>query len=993
VSIGVLNRRRAAAPTTTEQPPTQNKRLLLAACCVAQFMVILDISIVNVALPSIQVGLKFSSADLQWVVDAYAIMFAGFLMLAGRVGDHFGQRRAFILALAAFSGASLLAGLSPNSSVLIGARALQGLGGAVMAATSLAVITSNFEPGPARHRAIALWGAMNGVGGASGVLFGGIITQEVSWRWIFLMNVPIGIAAALVAARVVVDRKAERPPTFDFAGALVLTSGLLILAYGGVTAGEDGWGSASALVPLILGNVVLAFFGPIEKRAKAPLVPHGALTRELKIVNGIVLLFSAAIFPLWFMGSLYLQQVLSLSPVSTGLVFLPMALAIFVCGRQAGKLVGRAGVRIVLGGGLVAMTVGLLLLDRIGSSGSAIQYMLLPGLLVTIGIGFSIITSTIAATQSAKAEQAGLASGLVNTARQVGGGLGLAIIVSIASVHTSHQIGHGTPAPQALASGFRLGFLISAGLCAVAAILTLTLIPGKEYAPGESRTVGRYAVAGFAALIALFAGLGLGIPKTHSAPIGSYTTNGAYTFASAPTLHPPIIQSNEPAGTGAPLGGPDSYIMMANFYDETKPPMVGQSGPLILDNHLQPVWFQPVPTDVTAANLDAQTYHGKPVLSWWQGNITPTGLIDTGEYKIVDQHYRPIATIKGQGGWVLTLHSFYISGDDAWVTVNKNVPANLSNDGGVSSGVFVDSAIQEYNIKTGKLVYTWDAAKHIPLSTSYTDPPPNGYPWDAYHINSLNLAGPGHVLIGMRNTWAAYMVNTKTDKIEWTLGGKQSDFPLSKQSEFEWQHDVELTSPNTVTMFDDHCCKISGVGTYLSATGPSRGLQLTLNMSNHTVTGVKQYSHGTTFESEYMGSTQALPDGHVFVDWGQVPFISEFDKSGKLVFDGALPGSDLTYRAYVRQWVGLPLTGPSGAVRQSAGKTTVSASWNGATKLTTWKLLAGPSESQLTAVATKPKSGFETSIPVTQSYKVFKLEALDPNGHVVGTSRIFRLGA
>jgi EmrB/QacA subfamily drug resistance transporter len=984
VSIGVLNRRKPAEARPGEERPRQNKTLLLTACCVAQFMVILDISIVNVALPSIQVGLKFSSADLQWVVDAYAIIFAGFLMLAGRVGDHYGQRRAFVVALAVFSSASLVAGLSPNSTVLILARALQGLGGALMAATSLAVITSNFEVGPARHRAIALWGAMNGVGGASGVLFGGIITEEISWRWIFLINVPIGIAAAAVVAKVVIDRRAENRPAFDFAGAIVLTAGLLILAYGGVTAGEDGWGSANALIPLILGNVVLGFFGPIEKRAKAPLVPHGALTRELKIVNGIVVLFSAAIFPLWFMGSLYLQQVLSLSPVSTGLVFLPMALAIFVCGRQAATLVGRAGVRTVLGGGLVCMTVGLLLFDRIGSGGSAIQYVMLPGLLVTIGIGFSIITSTIAATQSAKPEQAGLASGLVNTARQVGGGLGLAILVSIASVHTSHEIGAGSPAPQALASGFRLGFVISAGLCGVAAILTFLLVPGKEYAPGESRTGSRYVVAGFAALVALFAGLGLGIPKTHAAPIGRFVTNGAYSFASAPGLHPPIIQSSQP-GKSAPLGAPGSYIMMANFYDETKPPMVGQSGPLILDSKFQPVWFQPVPTDAVAANLDAQTYHGKPVLSWWQGNITPTGLINTGEYKIVDQHYRPIATIKGQDGWVLTLHSFYIQGDDAWVTVNNNVPTNLSRFGGVSDGVFVDSGVQEYNIKTGKLVYTWDAYKHISPATSKTNPPPNGYPWDAYHINSLNLAGPNHILIGMRNTWAAYMVNTKTNEIEWTLGGSHSDFPLTKESEFEWQHDVEFQPPNTVTMFDDHCCDISGVGTYLSPTGSSRGLQMTLNFSAHTVSNVKQYSHGTTFASEYMGSMQPLSDGHVLVDWGQVPYMTVFDSKGNIVTDAALPGSDLTYRAYVRPWVGLPLTKPAGAV----SGTTVRASWNGATKLSSWKVLAGQSASTLKPVATKAKAGFETSIPVSQGATTYELEALDAHGRVLGTSAPF----
>jgi MFS family permease len=296
-----------AAPVTP-RAPAGGKGLLLGVCCVAQFMVILDLSIVNVALPSIQSSLKFSASDLQWVVDAYAIVFAGFLMLAGRAGDLWGQRRTFVAALTLFSLASLAGGLAPTSGVLIGARALQGLAGALMAASSLAIITASFEPGPARHRAVGLWGAMNGAGGAAGTLLGGVITQELSWRWVLLINLPIGLTAAVLAATVVADRRAEKRTSFDLAGALLLTVGLLLEAYGGVAAGSHGWASAAALVPIAVGSVLLILFPIVEKRfAKAPLVPPRAFTGALRNINVIVLLFSAALFPMWYVGSLYLQ--------------------------------------------------------------------------------------------------------------------------------------------------------------------------------------------------------------------------------------------------------------------------------------------------------------------------------------------------------------------------------------------------------------------------------------------------------------------------------------------------------------------------------------------------------------------------------------------------------------------------------------------------------------------------------------------------------------
>jgi EmrB/QacA subfamily drug resistance transporter len=974
-------------PVLIPRTPAGGKGLLLAVCCVAQFMVILDLSIVNVALPSIQSSLKFSASDLQWVIDAYAIVFAGFLMLAGRAGDLWGQRRTFVAALAFFSVASLIGGVAPTSGVLIAARALQGLAGALMAASSLAIITASFEAGPARHRAVGLWGAMNGAGGAAGTLLGGVITQEFSWRWVLLINLPIGLTAAVVASAVVADRRSEARPSFDLAGALLLTVGLLLNAYGAVTAGSHGWGSAAALVPIAVGSVLLCLFPVVEKRfARAPLVPPKAFTRPLRVVNLIVLLFSAALFPMWYVGSLYLQQVLALTPLATGLVFLPMALTIFACASRAGKLASRVGVRPVLGGGLIMMTAGMALFARIGASGSPVQYVILPGILTAMGIGFSIVPSTIAATQTAEPGRAGLASGLVNTSRQVGGGLGLAVLISIATLYTSHLIGAQHAVDQALTDGFRVAYLIGAGLCAVAAVLTFALLPRLQ-ADLQHPTAGRRVLGAVAVVVACFAVVGLAVPRTHAAPLGAYTTNGAYTFVSAPSLHPPKL-TLESAAPGAQKGLPGD-IMVANFFDVTHPPLVGQSGPLVLDSNLSPVWFAPVPTNLVASNLEAQTYDGQPVLTWWQGDVSATGAINRGQDIVVDDHYRRVATLKGAAGWVLTLHSMVIQGHDAWVTANKNVRADLSGDGGVSNGVFTDSAVQEYDLRTGKLLYTWTASSHIPRGDSYTQPPPNGFPWDAYHVNSVQPYGNDTFLVSMRNTWAIYLVDARSGRILWTLGGKHSSFTIPSQGEFKWQHDAELHAGSTVTLFDDHCCDITGADTYLPATGPSRGLTLKLDPAGHTATVVRQYSHGTTFHSEYMGNTQILPNGNALVGWGEVPFISEYTASGKLIFDAAFPSPDMSYRAYVQPWVGKPLYPPSGAARSAGSRTTVYASWNGATQVSAWRVLAVTAAGATQPLATHARTGFETSIPVSGGSRRFEVQALDAAGVVIGTSKAF----
>jgi EmrB/QacA subfamily drug resistance transporter len=947
--------------------------LLLGVCCLAQFMVILDLSIVNVALPSIQAGLHFNSADLNWVVDAYAIMFGGFLMLAGRFGDTYGQRTTFAAALAVFALASLLGGLAPTSDVLILARAIQGFGGALMAASSLGIITANFAEGSERRRAISLWSSMNGIGGAVGVLLSGIITQYLSWRWVLLMNVPIGVGAVSVAWSVVPDRRAATWARFDVAGAVLLTFGLLVEAYGAVTAGNDGWGSASALIPLIGGAILLNFFPLLERRAAAPLVPPRAFTRPLKVVNLIVLLFSAALFPMWYIGSLYLQQVLSLSPVDTGLVFLVPALVIFACASQAGKLVGRAGVKPVLGGGLLLMTGGLLALSRIGSGGSAIQYVMIPTILTTMGIGFSIVPSTIAATQAADPERAGLASGLVNTARQIGGGLGLAVLISIATQHTSHLIGSGSGTEQALTDGFRLGYLIAAGLCAVAAVLTFACVPSTVHRSSR----GPLGVLGGAALVlALFAGFEFGVPRTHAAPIGRWVAGAdTWSFTSAPSLHPPKLA----VYTRHTL---DGYVMTANFYDVTKPPIVGQSGPLMLDSSLDPVWFRPVPTDEVAGNLHEQRDDGKPVLTWWQGRVTATGLIDSGEDVVVNQHYRTIARITGHDGWVITLHEMVIKGDLAFVTVNKNVPRNLSAEGGVDNGVMVDSGVQAYNLRTGKLVATWNALKHISPRQSRVQPPTNGFPWDAYHINSISLQPHDEMLVSMRNTSALYLVSMRTGRVIWTLGGRDSDFTIPASDRFSWQHDAQLHPGNMLTVFDDHCCDITGAGVYLAATGPSRGLKLKLHPAAHTVTGLATYTHGVTFHSEYMGNVQQVPGGDSFVGWGEVPFLTEFNRKGAIIFDGAFPAPDMSYRAYLQKWVGKPLTRPRVATRRAGGDTDVYVSWNGATQVARWRVESAAGGT----LATARRNGFETKIPMSRSAGEIKVQALGASGRVLGTS-------
>jgi EmrB/QacA subfamily drug resistance transporter len=985
----------AAATAQDRAAPGSRSRWLLVVCCVAQFMVILDLSIVNVALPSIQSSLGFSSADLQWVVDAYAIVFAGFLMLGGRAVDQLGHRRTFVVALVVFGLTSLVGGASNTREMLIIARGVQGLSCAFMAASSLAIITSSFPPGPQLHRAIGLWAAMNGAGGAAGTLFGGIITQELSWRWVLLINPPIAVVAAIVAWRVVAERKREgEGPTFDLSGALTLTIGQMVLVYGVVQAGLRGWHALPALGPMLVGIALLIAFGVIEaKFAKDPLVPFKDITKPLRNANTIVVLFSAALFPMWYLSSLYLQQVLGLSPLHAGLAFLPMALTIMFVARRSGGLVSRFGVRAVLGSGLMMMTAGMLLYTKIAASGSSLVYVVIPGILTAAGIGMSIVPSTIAATQGAKQGQAGLASGLVNTSRQIGGGLGLAVLITLATSRSSHLIGVGHAVPQALTDGFRLGYYIAAGLCAAAAVIAFAVVPVETPAEAQAgerpSLIRRFPLAlAVAGAIAAFIALDFGFGGSHGAPVGAYTTgSNTYSFVSAPNLHPPKLHADTTTQTSKLAPG---YILMTNFYDLNYPPMVGQGGPLILNNNLQPVWFRPVSKDVVAGNLSLQTFNSKPALAWWQGVVTDTGATESGEDIVVNQHYQTIATLHAAGGWVLTIHEIQVRGDDAWVTVNKNLPMDLSKYGGAYNGALIDSAVQEYNLKTGKLLYTWDALNHIALGDSQATLPTNGFPWDAYHVNSIDVLNDGTFVVSMRNTWAAYKIDIKTGKIIWTLGGKHSSFTLAPGADFQWQHDVEAyPGSDLLTMFDDHCCQITGGGTYVGATGPSRGLVLKLNTATRTATVAAQYSHGSGFDSEYMGDLQPLTNGNEFAGWGSAGYLTEYSDSGQELLDANLPYPDITYRSEVDPWIGLPTYPPAGAARRTGGRTIVYASWNGATQVAAWRVLAGSSDGSLSALANANRSGFETAIPIDGTDTSFQVQALNATGKVIGTSRRF----
>jgi EmrB/QacA subfamily drug resistance transporter len=452
------------------------KTWTLVLCCLAQFMVILDVSIVNVALPSIRNDLGFVATDLQWVVNAYTLTFAGFLLLGGRAADLLGRRRVFVAGLLLFAFASLLGGLSTSQGMLVGARALQGLGGAVVAPATLSILTTTFAEGHERNRALSFWGAMGGAGGAMGALLGGVLTDLLGWQWILFVNVPIGVAAAIAAVRFVDEGRTDTVGRryFDVAGATTVTVGLVALCYGIVRTDVKGWGSAETLGAIAAGLLLLGVFLLIEGRLSArPLIPLKVFrSRTLSGANVVVFFLGASMFAMWYFVSLYLQEILGYTPIEAGLAFLPMTFSIIVGSTVAGRSAMRVGAGRLLTFGMGLAALGMLLFARVATHGNYLDDVLAPSLLVALGIGLSFVPVTIAAVTGVPGHQAGLASGLVNTSRQVGGSLGLAILATVATSRT-HALGAG---PDALVAGYHRAFEVGAGFAALASLAAATML-------------------------------------------------------------------------------------------------------------------------------------------------------------------------------------------------------------------------------------------------------------------------------------------------------------------------------------------------------------------------------------------------------------------------------------------------------------------------------------------------------------------------------------
>ncbi|HLN18275.1 MAG TPA: MFS transporter [Acidimicrobiales bacterium] len=469
------------SPRTDRQVPTG---ILLAIACVAQFMVVLDVSVVNVALPSIGRDLHYSATGLQWVVNAYVLTFAGFLLLGGRAADLFGRRRVFLFGLGLFVGASLLGGLAQSSAQLTAARALQGLGGAVLSPATLTIIVTTY-PREKVTRALGVWSAMAAGGGAAGSVLGGVLTSELSWRWVLFINVPIGLALGVAAYAFLADARLPTPPKrLDVAGAITVTAGLAALVYAIVNTDTHPWGSAETLGVLAVAVILLGAFFVLELRvASEPLMPMRLFRlRSVTGSNLVMLPIGAAFFSMWYFLSLYLQNVLHYSPLRAGLAFLPMALTIIVGAQLSARLVSRIGVRSMLVIGTIVATAGYVWLSRIGPDSTYWSAVFGAGCLTSFSLGLLFTPLARGATADVAPQEAGLASGLLNTSRQVGGSIGLAALATVATDHTKSLLAGGQSTPAAsLTAGYARAFEVAAILTALGCLAAF-LVP---------RTIGK----------------------------------------------------------------------------------------------------------------------------------------------------------------------------------------------------------------------------------------------------------------------------------------------------------------------------------------------------------------------------------------------------------------------------------------------------------------------------------------------------------------------
>ena len=470
--------------------PDPRRWQALALVCVAFFMTVLDVSIVNVALPSIGRSLHFSETGLQWVITAYAITFGGFLLLGGRAGDILGRKRMFLVGVAVFSAASLVCGLAGSTGVLVAARAVQGLGAAIVSPATLSIITTTFQEGSERNKALGIWGAMGGSGAAAGVLFGGILVKYLGWEWIFFVNVPVGALVLALAPRIVRESRApDVGRNFDVIGASSVTGGLALLVYAISKAPVDGWSDATTIVLLIAAAALIAFFVFWETRVPNPLMPLSIFRiRTLAGANVVGALLGASIFADFFLLTLYVQNVLGYSPLKTGITFLATAGTTVVVAGLSQWLSTKLGPKPVMATGLALNTIALVWYAQIPVDGTYVNDLLGGYLLFGFGLAFAFIPVSIAALAGVGPREAGLASGLLNTAQQVGGAIGVAIASSVAVSHTTHLLQTGHSTPDALTSGYALAFWVIAGISAAGVAAALVLVKNEVPTVAEAQS-------------------------------------------------------------------------------------------------------------------------------------------------------------------------------------------------------------------------------------------------------------------------------------------------------------------------------------------------------------------------------------------------------------------------------------------------------------------------------------------------------------------------
>ncbi|MFL5944883.1 MAG: MFS transporter [Gaiellaceae bacterium] len=457
---------------------------ILAVVATAFFMTILDVSIVNVALPSIAKDLNFSQENLQWVITAYAIAFGGFLLLGGRAADQLGRRKVFIVGVALFTLASLVCGLAQSEGMLIASRAVQGLGGAIISPAALSIVMTSFEEGPERNKALGVWGALGGSGAAVGVLLGGILTDYLSWRWIFFVNVPVGIVVLLLTTRVVPEsRRDETGRSYDVLGAVLVSAGLALLVYTISEAPNVGWATARTIGLLIAAGALLAGFLVNELRRRDPLMPfHIFRVRTVAGANAVGALLGAVIFANFFLLTLYVQDILGFSPVKTGLTFLATAGTAVVSAGIAQALTTKFGAKPIIIIGLALLTAGMVWYSQIPVHGKYATDLLPGYLMVGVGIAFAFVPVSIAALAGVAEREAGLASGLINTSQQIGGAVGTAIASTVFTTHFKSLVKEGRSVPDALTHGYGYAFWALAFFGAAAIVAAVLLIRRDEMA-------------------------------------------------------------------------------------------------------------------------------------------------------------------------------------------------------------------------------------------------------------------------------------------------------------------------------------------------------------------------------------------------------------------------------------------------------------------------------------------------------------------------------